>query len=99
MSNVRINRNIAYVDNLSKQKVKPALALFSKEVTTALRDEYGSEADRTTNFLEIFQDCIIQPLLTVSPSKANKVKEVSVFEQADDIRIKCFNEISSWLIN
>lgn len=55
ISNVRISRNVAHINNLSKQKVKPILALFSKELTTALQDEYREEANRIVNFLEFFK--------------------------------------------
>ena len=40
ISNMSINRNVMYRDNLSKQKVSLALALFSENLTTALRDGY-----------------------------------------------------------
>ena len=93
-----MQRNVAFIDNMSKQKVKPALALFSKDLTTALKDQHGNEAIGTYKFLEMFQDYIIQPLLTVSTSKGNKVKEATVFTSKDDIRLKCFHQISSWLI-
>ena len=98
VSNVRMSRNVAFIDNMSKQKVKPALALFSKDLTTALKDQHGDEAIGTCEFLEMFQDYITQPLLTVSTSKGVKVKEASVFCSKDDMRLKCFHEISSWLI-
>ena len=99
VSNFRMQRNVAFIDNMSKQKVKPALALFSKDLTTALKDQHGNEAIGTCKFLEMFQDYTMQPLLTVSASKGNKVKEATVFTSKDDIRLKCFHQISSWLIN
>lgn len=40
ISSMRMNRNIARIDNLSKQKASPALALFSENTTTALRDQH-----------------------------------------------------------
>ena len=52
---MRISRNVAHINNLSKQKVKPILALFSKELTTALQDEYREEANKIVNFLEFFK--------------------------------------------
>ena len=87
ISDVRMAWNVACVDNLSKQKVKPALALFSKEITTALKNEHDEKAQGTHGFLEMFQDYIIEPLLTVSKSKESKIKESSVFEQPDDVRM------------
>ena len=47
-------RNVACTDNLSKQKIKPVLYLFLKELTLALRNECGNEAAGTANFLEFF---------------------------------------------
>ena len=88
---------MAYPDNLSKQKVSPALALFSNEMTTALKNEYGDEAKGTWAFLKMFNDYIIQPLLTVSTSKGLKVREAAVFISPNDVRLKCFKEISHWL--
>ena len=78
ISNIRISCDVAYVDNSNKQKVKPTLALFSKELTTILQDEYGEEANEIINFLEFFPDHIIQPILTVSIAKGDKVKEGSM---------------------
>jgi len=40
----RINYNIIYPINLDKQKVSPALALFSIEIKSALRPEFSKKA-------------------------------------------------------
>ena len=37
MSNVRMSRNVDCIDDLSKQKLSPALALFAMNLTTALK--------------------------------------------------------------
>ena len=42
-----MNRNVAHISNLSKEKVSPSLALFSENLTTALKDEYGVQAKGT----------------------------------------------------
>ena len=42
-----MSKSVACVDSLSKQKVSPALALFSIEITTVLEFEYGNEAKGT----------------------------------------------------
>ena len=47
-------RNVAVIANMSKQKVKPALALFSKDLTSALKDEHRDKAQGTHEFLEMF---------------------------------------------
>ena len=52
-SNMSLSRNITFINNLSKKKVKSTLALFSKELAPTLRDEHSLKADGTTNFLEI----------------------------------------------
>ena len=49
-SNVRMHKNVACVDNLSKLKVLPALALFTREMTTALEDECDGLASGRTIF-------------------------------------------------
>ena len=46
----------------------------------------------------MFKSYIIQPLLTVSMLKSNKVKEATVFTSKDDIQLKCSYQISSYLI-
>ena len=98
ISNMRMNRNIACIDNLSKQKVSPALALFSENITTALRDQHGDQAKGTWEFLTFFNDYIIQPLLTISASKGCKIKSATVFMSAEDARLECFTVTSDWLI-
>ena len=88
--NVRMNRNAAYIENVSKQKANPVLSLFDINLTTALKDEYGEAAKGTWDFLKLFNDCIAQPLLNVSTSKGVKIKEASIFIFAKDILLKFF---------
>lgn len=97
ISSFRMNRNIAYVDNLSKQKVSPALALFSRELTVALKKEFGDNAKGTYEFLKTMNDYAMQPLLTATTLKGYKIIEASVFNCKTDVRLQCFCEISSWL--
>ena len=92
-------RNVAYVDSLSKQKVSLALALFSTNLTSALEKEYGNAAKGTCKLLRMMNDYVVQPLLTTSPQKGFKTKELMVFSSVNDIRLKCFNEIAYWLQN
>ena len=40
ISNFRMSRNVAYVDNLRRKKLSPVLALFNKNLTVALENEY-----------------------------------------------------------
>ena len=47
MSNVRIKRNVACADSLSKQKVSPELSLFDVNFTTALKDKHSETAKGT----------------------------------------------------
>ena len=56
VSNVRMRRNVVHVDNLSKQKVSPALNLFRRTLTTALEDDHGDMAKGTWSFSRIFND-------------------------------------------
>ena len=79
MSSMRMAKNAAYVDSLSKQKASPALALFSREMTTALDNEHKGLASGTSNFLKMINNCVMQPLLNVSLSKGYKIKEAMVF--------------------
>ena len=44
-------------------------------------------------------DHIIQPLLTVSTLKVIKIKELLIFTFTADIGLKCFREMSYWVIN
>ena len=50
------------------------------------------------SFLRIFNDHMMQPLLTVSTSKGIKIKEALIFLCKEDIILKCFKEISHWLL-
>ena len=47
----------------------------------------------------MLNDCVMQPLLTVSVSKGNKVKESMVFSSPHEIHLKCFRQTSMWLQN
>ena len=62
ISSLRMNRNIECADNLSKQKVSPALALFSRDLTVALKKECGDNAKGTYEFLKTLNDYVMQPL-------------------------------------
>ena len=97
ISSFRMNRNIAYADNLSKQKVSPALALLSRELTAALKKEFRDNAKGTHEFLKTMNDYVMQPLLTATTSKGYKIIEASVFNCKTDVRLQCFCQISSWL--
>ena len=92
-----MNRNVVHVDNLSNQKVSPALALLDRKLTTALEHERGEKASGTCKFLKIVNDHATQLLLTVSMSKVLKAKEATVFSSTVCTRLKCFHKISSWL--
>ena len=74
-----MSRNVVCVDSLSKQKAHPALVLFRRETTTALEMEHGCEAKGTWSLLRMMNDCVMQPLLTVSVSKGNKTSQAMVF--------------------
>ena len=76
-----------------------ALSLFDINLTLDLKDECGDAAKGTWDFFEFFNDHITQSLLTVSTSKGIKMREASTFTFAEDIRLKCFREISDWIIN
>ena len=92
---MRIAKNVTLVDNLSKKKVPPTLALFAREMTTALEDEHKGLASGTSIFLKMINDCVIQPLLTVSISKGHEAKKAMVLSGVSVIRLKCFREVSS----
>ena len=49
---MRMAKNVACVDNLSKQKVPPALELFTREMPIALEDECKCLASGTSIFFE-----------------------------------------------
>ena len=70
--NFKMSRNDAYVDNLSKQKVSPALALSEKNLTTALENEYGEKERGAWMFLRTINYYVMQPLLTISTSNWKK---------------------------
>lgn len=57
-SSFRMSQNVAYVDNLNKQKVPPALALFSNELSAALEFEYGDAAKGAFELLKMFNNFI-----------------------------------------
>ena len=78
VSDVRMSRNAACTENLSKQKVKHAIDLFSRNIASALEDECGKASSGTCNFLRMFDDDMMQPLLNVSATKGKKVKEAAV---------------------
>ena len=88
-------RNVAHISNLNRQKVPPTLALFSIELTSALKNKYGGLAKGTYFLLRIFNNYVVQPLLTISPSKGYVMKEAMVFTSSNNTRLKCFKEIAS----
>ena len=45
--------NVAHIENLRKQKVSTALALFDMNLTTTLKDDYGEVEKGTWAFLKI----------------------------------------------
>ena len=51
-SNTKMAKNVAHIDDLSKQKVPPALALFTREITMALEDEHKDSASGTSIIFE-----------------------------------------------
>ena len=69
ISSCRVHKNTVNPDNLSKQKVKPALALFSKELTKALETEFGEKAKGTHAFLAFINKHVTQLLITTYPKK------------------------------
>ena len=75
---------------LSRQKVSPDLSLFSREMTTKLEFECGNEAKGKWSLLRMLNYCVMQPLLTISVSNLNKVKDSMVFSSPDDICLKFF---------
>ena len=99
MTNIRMSRNVAHIENLIKQQVSPSLALFFKELTTALEDEYGNMAKAAYLLLRMFSDWRTHNLLTISKSKGHKIKEDLTFTSIEHIRLKCFRDISNWLLN
>ena len=69
ISSCRVKKNTVNPDNLSKQKVKPALALFSKELTKALETEFGEKAKGTYDFLAFINKHVMQTLITTDPKR------------------------------
>ena len=96
VSSVRINQNVVYPTNLDKQKVAPALALFSPEITSALKLEFGEQAKGTCLFLEFMNSYVIQPLLITNSHKVKKCKYASPFFTSADPRLLHFKEIADW---
>ena len=66
-----------------------ALALFLKNATSVIRDEFSDKADDTAYFLEIMNDYVIQPLLAASTFKCKVVKESAPFYFSSGIYLKC----------
>ena len=95
LSSVRVNKNTFNPDSLSKQKVQPALSLFSTELTKALRMEYGEQAKGTYRFLETFNKYIIQPLTVTDPNKGFLVPEAKPFFSSSNKRLDCIREIGN----
>ena len=63
-----MNKSRVSPSNLDRQKVEPALAVFSRKVTSALRLEFGEKANETCLFL----DCsiiIFELLLAINAKK------------------------------
>ena len=79
ISSCRIHKNTVNPDSLAKQKVKPALALFSTELTKALELEHGEKAKGTCKFLAFMNKHIMQPLTTTDPNKGHLIPEAKPF--------------------
>ena len=94
-----INRNATCVDSLREKKVALVLNLFRPELRTALEDEYGYMDKGAWYFLKVFNDRIMQPLLTVSISKWFKIKEALIFTSKEDNFLKCFRAIIDLPLN
>ena len=47
---MKMTKNVAWVDDLNKQKFPPVLALFTREMTTALEDDCKGLASRISIF-------------------------------------------------
>ena len=99
LSSVRVNKNTFNPDSLSKQKVQPALGLFSTKLTKALRMEHGEQAKGTCLFLETFNKYVMQPLTTTDPNKGFLVPEAKPFFSSRDKRLDCIREIGDWVQN
>ena len=99
ISSCRVHKNTVNPDNLSKQKVKPALALFSTELTKALECEFGEKAKGTYSFLNFINKHVIQLLITTDPNKYHLVPESKPFFSSTDERLDHMIEISLWMQN
>ena len=67
-----MSKNAVAPSNLDKQKVALALAIFSPEVTVALKLEFREKAKRVHAFLQFFSDYIIQLLPITGIYKSQK---------------------------
>ena len=99
ISSCRINKNTVNPDSLARQKVKPALALFSTELTKALELECGEKAKGTYEFLAFINKHVTQPLTTTDPNKGRLTPEAKPFFSSNDKRLDHMVETSDWIQN
>ena len=88
MSNIQTLKNIMHINNLSKQKVSPALTLFSREMTIDLEIECAKEVKGMQSLLLIIIDYVVQPSLNISISKGNKMCKVIIFISLSTAQLK-----------
>ena len=67
---LKIWRKDAHLNNLEKKNLFPALLVFSDQVTSALKENYGEGCKGRDGFLKWINYCIIKPFTTVSYSKS-----------------------------
>lgn len=96
LCNVRISQETACPSNLGKQKVKPALKLFSKNLTAGSCDKFGESAKGTCAFLELIQNYAIQPLLRTNSCKHEYDLKAMPFKDVNDVRLVRLTEIADW---
>ena len=73
------------------------MALFSKELTDALRMEHIEQSKGTCLFLETFNKFVMQPLTTTDPNKVFLVPEAKSFFSSREKRLYCVKEIGDWV--
>ena len=94
---MRLNKSTVLSSNLDKQKVALALAIFSSEVTSVLRLEFGEKAKATYLIFEFFNYYIFEPVLTTNTYKQCKNTKATPFYDVEDFGLNLFEEIAHWL--
>ena len=73
------------------------MALFSAELTQALRMEHGEQAKGTHFFLESFNKHVAQPLTITDPKKGYLIPEAKPFCSFSDEMLQHMKEIADWV--